>query len=1048
MTTSSQTSNDNADTVPIITWDDFLTSQIVCAFGASERENFKNTPLTGNDLAAAIMRNIESPTKGGTCFAPVQLIDDTPVPGGKNLTARNVSAVTMIVFDCDCGQSIEDATAKLKAEGIGHFGSTSFNNGVITKSVVDAAFIKFVRSRGNANEPTIDDARVYLAEKAGYVPAVATSVTAAPIKHVGKDGAVTWIIQHAPLAKFRGVVPITTRLSVLDEAGQPSKDKRDQFAEFLKLFFETYGIQADPVCSDVGRLYFAPRHPKGTTPQSFCFPGAPFDWRPLMTSIGNTKAEPRRATPKTAVKRSATGADGVFQHAKARTGARIVVDRPSVGPINLKLAVASGLKWCNLADAVKAVVPPDDLGSMYDGKIDMACPYQHDHLSATNPAGFMVTNPGILTEVAGFHAKCSHGGCAPKGNDRLIFLAGLLETYPALWDELGNEARYSVPPGVTMDFAALSRVLQGLPPTELPTGYVIRDGMIQVVGHGDSDEEEAVYTPVCGPFRLIGETHDELDEGWTKFVEFETRTGVIKRVAVDWSAISSDPKAIATKLSHAGLKVFPNPKAKNALQMLLTRWESSKLIKHLSRPGFHEDVFVTPLGEIINGDPETTVLHPDKGALNTTKAGTLESWQSHLAEPIVRLDVPHWLLGLYSGVAGTVLQLIGEPTCGLNFSGTTSRGKSTAQFIGAGVWGDPTAGHAILIAARTTTNGMEYQFPKATGASIHIDEMKLMSTKEIGPLIFLFAGEQGKVRMTQNLAQRPTLKWRTFVTMSCEQGVRKLIEESGAEMLGGQSARVMDLNVDTVPSIDPLEAKRIKEATFKHYGHAGPALVRHLYGAGHVADGGSRIRKRIDDHVSSLVSDNRQPAVARTARIPALLWICAELMQSAGLIADTPDNTRQAESAIRWSWAQFMASPEAQALRPDIEDADRVIQWLHSNRGGVVSETTLVAGTRAVEAWYDDKKVYLLMGALQRHKVIKGSEKACFAELKQRKILIPMNQTSNVHRNIPNVGKDLKHYRLNLELLSQHGAIEAICQDVRSAMAGAVVRPKPDDIVH
>ena len=103
-------------------------------------------------------------------------------------------------------------------------------------------------------------------------------------------------------------------------------------------------------------------------------------------------------------------------------------------------------------------------------------------------------------------------------------------------------------------------------------------------------------------------------------------------------------------------------------------------------------------------------LRDDRGVKARNTRGTYRGWQREVAAPIFAHSerLPHLMLGLASGCAGTVLDFVGEDSSGLNWIGKSSTGKSASQYVGASTWANPKAGEGVLFSARNTDNRMEF----------------------------------------------------------------------------------------------------------------------------------------------------------------------------------------------------------------------------------------------------------------------------------------------------------------------------------------------------
>jgi len=90
------------------------------------------------------------------------------------------------------------------------------------------------------------------------------------------------------------------------------------------------------------------------------------------------------------------------------------------------------------------------------------------------------------------------------------------------------------------------------------------------------------------------------------------------------------------------------------------------------------------------------------------RGGTREGWQAAIEAAVSVEGCPHWTLGVGSAFVGPVLGLCDFPTCGICYSGPTSRGKTTALALGCSAWSNPhlTSG-GLLRSMNTTQNAIE-----------------------------------------------------------------------------------------------------------------------------------------------------------------------------------------------------------------------------------------------------------------------------------------------------------------------------------------------------
>ena len=162
------------------------------------------------------------------------------------------------------------------------------------------------------------------------------------------------------------------------------------------------------------------------------------------------------------------------------------------------------------------------------------------------------------------------------------------------------------------------------------------------------------------------------------------------------------------------------------------------------------------------------------------ESGTLDGWKK-AANAALKCPNKHLALGIFAGLAGTLVQLAALETRILNFSGESSRGKSTAQRLAASVWGSPSAGDLLFHTLRGTDNAIESLAAAANGASLHLDEGKNMDSAIQQKLVFMLAGGKSKARSGINGSLRPSKTWQTFVTFSEEIGFAQKMAAAGGD---------------------------------------------------------------------------------------------------------------------------------------------------------------------------------------------------------------------------------------------------------------------------
>ena len=71
------------------------------------------------------------------------------------------------------------------------------------------------------------------------------------------------------------------------------------------------------------------------------------------------------------------------------------------------------------------------------------------------------------------------------------------------------------------------------------------------------------------------------------------------------------------------------------------------------------------------------------------RQGTLAGWQAAVEAALSALNCPHRTAGVAGGFVGPIVQWCGFDTCGINFSGPSSCGKTLAQQLAVSAWTCP-----------------------------------------------------------------------------------------------------------------------------------------------------------------------------------------------------------------------------------------------------------------------------------------------------------------------------------------------------------------------
>jgi hypothetical protein len=464
----------------------------------------------------------------------------------------------------------------------------------------------------------------------------------------------------------------------------------------------------------------------------------------------------------------------------------------------------------------------------------------------------------------------------------------------------------------------------------------------------------------------------------------------------------------------------------------------------VSRPGWHhvpghrDPIFVIPEGEILGASPNVNVelaisarMPPD-----VARSGTLDDWKAAISTAMSVTDCPHWALGSVSGFAGALASLTGLDTCGINFSGLTSSGKTFGQEMAASAWSSPSQQRkGLLQSAGLSTNGIEAAAARANGTILTLDDLGKLDPKVVARMIYAATSGTGKQRLRPDGTARERVTWSTFILLSSELSLEEIIRSvDGGKWVGGLAVRITDVDVTGINRAVPRETLQAIEDIRRHYGHAGPAFVRALIDRG-LHRRPIELRERIIDSARNLAGEEADSAKIRSAMPLALLHEAGVLAQQFGLIPECGDAL---DNAVAQAWRKFHKSSDAEVLNPETQVVENLQTWVAERWDVTIKNVNARDGINNREAigWYDDKAVYIPKDRLHEAagKTLKRTQVANI--LNDKGLLVKKQDTNRFTADyVPKVGK-VAVYALDIDTFGRLG---------RETPPFAVIRGDRDD---
>lgn len=551
----------------------------------------------------------------------------------------------------------------------------------------------------------------------------------------------------------------------------------------------------------------------------------------------------------------------------------------------------------------------------------------------------------------------------------------------------------------------------------------------QTIKEGKGENAELVDVPICSPFSVLAQLRVvDARESYGLRLAIQDMGGRTRIIDIDRGVhLGAQAGVEARKTFLTNGVRFQNSGEIVAVNALKAA-EPAREITIVKAPGWHtlEDVetpfFVAPDGSVF-GLPEGHEVELSASAKllrPIARKGTLEGWKAAAAAALRVRDCPHWSVGLFSGFAGCLISLVEDDSCGVNLSGLSSSGKTTAQRLAVSPWSRPVVGKTSLMqSAKATANGAEAMAAKANGSVLCLDELAHITGKELTKIVYLVAGGTGKTRMNADAELRASYEWRTFGVLSSETSLEEKIRSDGGEWTAGQAVRIPDIDITGLNrrvSLDVLE--KINDIR-NHYGHAG-----HVFAEGLIANGLHRdpdnLRKRIGDLAIKIAASNGEKngadAALRRAAYPfAVLMTAGQLAKDFSLIPEDTNVT----AVVAWAWGRFKKSSDAVALDPEAQVVANLQRWIAERWGSSIHSLVSTDYDKTISkdavGWFDDDSVYLSDKRLAEAAGVNLKETEIARALNARGLLTKRkDQESFFVAYVPRAGK-MKAYALSRE---------------------------------
>lgn len=423
------------------------------------------------------------------------------------------------------------------------------------------------------------------------------------------------------------------------------------------------------------------------------------------------------------------------------------------------------------------------------------------------------------------------------------------------------------------------------PPSGFSTAY---DGIyVETIGKdGEVDVEW-----LCSPLAVVASGRNVQHASWSRCIEFVDPEGVVQRRYVLEKDLAVGFNKVLADLCDQGLKIARGTAARRSLNELIASWTPTERYETTDRLGWADatcKAFVLGDKRVV-GKANTVFLNPaaPEGAPAMTRRGSLDQWREEVAGRCS--GNPILVASLSLAFAGPLLELMEKDSFGIHLRGGSSSGKTTAMGAAVSVWGSP----KLMRSWRATSNALEGAAATCNGSLLALDELGLVSGREVGDAVYTLANGQGKARLSSTARLQPTNKWRLTVLSTGEISLADKMAEAQKKAMTGQEVRLIDISADTrrYRAFDTIHgfpdssvfAEQIKQASARNYGAAGPRFIERLIGNEDLK-GGVRdlIAKTISHWKRALEIENSGPTGRVLGHFALMAW-AGELATNFGI---------------------------------------------------------------------------------------------------------------------------------------------------------------------
>lgn len=462
------------------------------------------------------------------------------------------------------------------------------------------------------------------------------------------------------------------------------------------------------------------------------------------------------------------------------------------------------------------------------------------------------------------------------------------------------------------------------PAAHLPPGFARRaDGAILYERIGE--DGDTTWAELCSPLELLAATRDADSRAWGLLIRAKNPDGRWNEFTIPKAWLAGDGLKLREALLSAGARFDSDLERRRYLNRLFASGMPKARALCVERLGWHGRAFVLP--DTVLGDVggERVVWQPESRAPHAYRtSGTLEGWRNEIAG--LAAGNSRLVLALSAAFAAPLVGPLELEGGGFHVRGASSIGKTTLLRIAGSVWGGGGL-EGFVRRWRATANGLEGVAALHCDGLLCLDELAETDGRDAYRAAYMLANGQGKQRAGIAGEARPPQTWRLLFLSTGELSLAEKVAEDGRRVTAGQEVRVIDLPADAGAGLGLFErlagspdadtfARRLRDATVAHYGHAARAFLKAL--ADDLDDSLPRARQLIRAFEEAHCPPGAFGQVRRVLARFALIAAGGELAAHYGIVGWTPG---EATTGAARCWNDWLVARGGAGER----EADRAV---------------------------------------------------------------------------------------------------------------------------